>query len=961
MQGRAVTWAAALGVGVLYFLAGKLGLAFAIVHTNATAVWPPAGIALAAILLLGRDVWPAIFAGAFLVNYSTAGSIVSSLGIATGNTLEALVGAFLVERFANGAAAFDRAQDIFKFVVAALLSTMMDATLSVSTLALTGHARWAEFGPIWLTWWLGDAAGDLVVAPFLLLAVRGKAPGAIGARDRPLEALLLGGVSVGLALAVFRDIITNPAHYHLTFLCLPPLLWSAFRFGARETSALILLIGGIAVGGTSAGLGAFAVASPNAALLLLQLFLGTMAATSLSIAALIWESRGVERALRERDERLRLALEAGGLGTWEWTLPTGRIVWSPSLEAIHGLPTRTFGGTFDAFEAIVHHEDRERLRAAIRAALQRGEDTTEYRVVRPDGSVRWLEAHAVAFYDAAGRPDRLVGVCADVTEDKRSDVRVAFLGEIARSITSSLDLDTVLRRVVEGAQALTGSDSSAIMLRDAESGAMVPRHRVGSWWRDWDTLRVTPGRGLGGVAMVTGRPVRTDDYRADPRVPSEFRALTVEAGTMALMVVPILVGAEPAGLLYIANRAPRSFTDEDETICVRLAEQTAVAVQNARLFGRQEAARAEAEGANRTKDEFLAMLGHELRNPLGAISSAAHVLSRTAAGNNATTRASEIISRQVQHLARIVDDLLDVSRVVAGKVALRLQPVDLGEIGRRVATLHGGPAGSRHVITVQAASTWVSADPTRLEQVLTNLLANAVKYTPPGGEITVTVQRDGDHAVLSVRDTGVGIRPELLPRVFDLFVQADRSLERSAGGLGIGLTLVRQLVQLHGGTVEASSAGPGRGSTFTVRLPILADLPDADDAARPAVAGPARRVLVVEDNEDAREMLRNLLHILGHEVHEACDGASGIEEARRVRPDAALIDIGLPGIDGYEVARRIRAEVPGARLVAVTGYGQPEDRERALAAGFDVHLVKPVDLDQLQRLLTARAGVSGSL
>ena len=961
MQGRAVTWAAALGVGVLYFVAGKLGLAFAIVHANATAVWPPAGIALAAVLLLGRQVWPAIFAGAFVVSLSTAGSIVSSLGIATGNTLEALVGAFLVERFANGAAAFDRAQDIFKFVAAALLSTMMDATLSVSTLVLTGSARWADFGPIWLTWWLGDAAGDLVVAPFLLLAVRGKAPGAIGARDRPLEALLLGGVSVALALAVFRDGVTNPAHYPLTFLCLPPLLWSAFRFGARETSALLLLIAAVAVGGTSAGLGAFAVASPNAALLLLQLFLGTMAATSLSIAALIWESRGVERALRERDERLRLSLEAGGLGTWEWTLPTGRIAWSPSLEAIHGLPTGTFGGTFDAFEAAVHHEDRERVRATIRTALQRGEDTTEYRVVRPDGNARWLEAHVVAFYDAAGRPDRLVGVCADVTEDKRSDVRVAFLGEIARSITSSLDLDTVLRRVVEGAQALTGSDSSAIMLRDAESGAMVPRHRVGSWWRDWDTLRVTPGRGLGGVAMVTGRPVRTDDYRVDPRVPAEFRTLTEEAGTMALMVVPVLVGAEAAGLLYIANRTPRSFTDEDETICVRLAEQTAVAVQNARLFGRQEAARAESEAANRTKDEFLAMLGHELRNPLGAIGSAAHVLARTAAGNHATTRASEIIGRQVQHLARIVDDLLDVSRVVAGKIALRLQPADLGEIARRVTTLHGGPAGSRHVITVQAAPTWVSADPTRLEQVLTNLLANAVKYTPAGGEITVSVHRDGDHAVLSVRDTGVGIRAELLPRVFDLFVQADRSLERSAGGLGIGLTLVRQLVQLHGGTVEASSAGPGRGSTFTVRLPVLADPPDSDDAARPAVAGPARRVLVIEDNEDAREMLRNLLHILGHEVHEACDGASGIEEARRLRPDAALIDIGLPGIDGYEVARRIRADAPGTRLVAVTGYGQPEDRERALAAGFDVHLVKPVDPDQLQRLLAARVGVSGSL
>src|SRR5262249_62324715 len=231
--------------------------------------------------------------------------------------------------------------------------------------------------------------------------------------------LLLGGVSIVVALGVFRDVITTPAHYPLTFLCLPPLLWSAFRFGARETSALIVLIAAIAVGGTSAGLGAFAVASPNAALLLLQLFLGTMSATSLSIAALIWESRGVERALRERDERLRLAVEAGGLGTWEWTLPTGRIAWSPSLEAIHGLPTGTFGGTFAALEAVVHQEDRERFGASIRAALQRGEDTIEYRVVRPDGSVRWLEAHAVAFYDAAGRPDRLAGVLPPATAAQR--------------------------------------------------------------------------------------------------------------------------------------------------------------------------------------------------------------------------------------------------------------------------------------------------------------------------------------------------------------------------------------------------------------------------------------------------------------------------------------------------------------------------------------------------------------
>ena len=955
MQGRAVRFAAALGVGVLYFVAGKLGLAFASVHANATAVWPPAGIALVAVLLLGRGIWPVVFAGAFFVNVSTAGTVLTSLGIAAGNTLEALVGAALVERFAGGVAAFDRAQDIFKFVMAAaLFSTTVSASIGVGTLVLSGYADWTDAGAIWLTWWLGDAAGDLVVAPFLLLALRGKPPGAVGARDRPLEALLLGGISALIATGVFRDLITSPAHYPLTFLCLPPLIWSAFRFGARETSALLVLIATIAVGGTSAGLGPFAMMSPNGALLLLQLFLGTMAVTSLSIAALIWESKGVERALRERDERLRLSLEAGGLGTWEWMLPTGRITWSPSLEVIHGLAPGTFQGTLEAFEAAMHPEDRERLRASVRAALERGEDRTEYRVVRPDGAVRWIEGRGVAFYDGAGRPERLVGVCADVTDDKRADARVTFLGEIARSITSSLDLDTVLRRVVEGAQALTGSDSAAIFLPDAESGAMASRHSVGPWWHGFERLRITPGRGLGGSAMISRRPVRTDDYASDARVPQDFHVNSQETGMVALMVVPVLVGSEVAGLLYIGNRAPRSFTDEDETICVRLAEQTAVAIQNARLFGQQEAARAEAEAANRTKDEFLAMLGHELRNPLGAISSAAHVLSRTAGSNNASARASDVIGRQVQHLARIVDDLLDVSRVVAGKVVLRLQPVDLAEIVRRVATLHGGPAGARHVISVHTTPTWVSADPTRLEQVLTNLLANSVKYTPPGGEITVSVRRDGNQAVLAVRDTGVGIRPELLPRVFELFVQGDRSLERSAGGLGIGLTLVRQLVELHGGTVEASSPGAGRGSTFTVRLPVFAAPPDADDAARPATPAPARRVLVVEDNDDAREMLRNLLHLFGHEVHEACDGASGIEQARRVRPDAALIDIGLPGIDGYEVARRIRADVPGARLVALTGYGQPEDRERALAAGFDVHLVKPVDPEQLQRLLAAR-------
>ena len=956
MQERAARLGVTLGVGVVYVVAAKLGLAFAIVHASATPVWPPTGIALAAMLLLGRGIWPVIFVGAFLVNVTTAGSVLSSLGIAAGNTLEAFVGAALVTRLAGGAAVFERARNIFKFVaLAGLVSTAVSATIGVTTLSLTGYARWADFGPIWLTWWLGDAAGDLVVAPVVLLLCRPRPPGATGARDRPVEALLLTGASILTALVVFGDLVPALAHYPLTYLSLPPLVWSAFRFGPRDTAALLAVLAAIAVAGTSRGLGPLAVVSPNAALLLLQVFLGTLAVTSLPIAALVREAKAVEHALRERDERLRLALEAGGLGTWEWTMGTGRVAWSPSLEAIHGLRPGTFRETFEAFEASVHPDDRARVRASIRAALERGEHRTEYRIVRPDGAVRWVEDRGMVFYGVAGRPERLVAVCADVTENKHADARVAFLGEIARSITSSLDFDTVLRRIVEGAQALCGSDSAAVFLRDPESGAMVPNHRVGPWGRAFETLRITPGRGVGGTVMVTGQPLRTDDYRGDPRVPPDSRAITEETGTEALMVVPILLAAEVVGLLYISNRAPRAFTDEDETICVRLAEQAAVAIQNARLFGRQEAARAEAEAVNRSKDEFLAMLGHELRNPLGAISNAAHLLAMAESRGADTTRARDIIGRQVQHLARLVDDLLDVSRVVAGKVVLGLQALELAETAHRVAALYGGPRGGRHVIRVEATPVWVSADPTRLEQVLTNLLANAVKYTPAGGEIVVSVQLEGQRAVLRVRDSGAGIRPELLPRVFDLFVQGDRSLERTGGGLGIGLTLVRHLIELHGGTVEAASAGLGRGSTFTVRLPALAAVPAPSEAARPASAGPAQRILIIEDNDDARETLRNLLHLLGHEVHEACDGDSGVDEARRLRPDVALIDIGLPGIDGYEVARRVRADVPRARLVAVTGYGQPDDLQRAWAAGFDVHLVKPVDPQQLQQVLAAGA------
>jgi PAS domain S-box-containing protein len=370
----------------------------------------------------------------------------------------------------------------------------------------------------------------------------------------------------------------------------------------------------------------------------------------------------------------------------------------------------------------------------------------------------------------------------------------------------------------------------------------------------------------------------------------------------------------------------------------------------------QQARREEAEALTRAKDEFLAMLGHELRNPLGTITSALAVLDRLIEDGE-RRRLTAIIGRQTGTLTRLVDDLLDVARVTSGKIALRPVPLDLHALaGRCLDALAQAGRTGEHRVAVEGEPVAVRGDPARLEQVVSNLLDNALKYTPAGGEVRVRTARAGDDALLSVRDTGKGIRGDLLARVFDLFVQEPQALDRSRGGLGLGLTLVKRLVELHGGAVWAASAGPGLGSEFTLRLPALAEAGEPDAAAGPPAAAGARRrrrVLVVEDSADARESLRLLLELAGHEVETSDDGRSGLQKLQSFRPDIALIDLGLPGIDGYTLAR-IARQTPQAsplRLVALTGYGQAEDQRRALDAGFDEHVTKPIDPARLDSLL----------
>ncbi|HEX6266138.1 MAG TPA: hybrid sensor histidine kinase/response regulator [Burkholderiales bacterium] len=357
--------------------------------------------------------------------------------------------------------------------------------------------------------------------------------------------------------------------------------------------------------------------------------------------------------------------------------------------------------------------------------------------------------------------------------------------------------------------------------------------------------------------------------------------------------------------------------------------------------------------ADRAKDEFVAMLSHELRNPLGALAAAAQVLGKTGLQQGPAAEAGEVVSRQVEHMTRMVEDLLDVSRVTRGKVSLARQPFDFaGLIDDTLAEMRTAGRLAGHEVRLDLVEVWVRADEARAAQIVSNLVGNAVKYTPVGGQIVVSLRRDRDTAVLRVRDSGIGMAPELAARAFDLFVQGEQQLDRGPGGLGIGLSLVKHLAELHGGKAFAASAGPGQGSIFTVTLPAIEPQPGRP-AQKKAPERRRHRIVLIEDNEDARRTLAAALSLEGHQVHEAADGITGIATLSRVNPDVAVVDIGLPGVDGYKVAETLRGapEHDSMVLIALTGYGQPDSLRRAREAGFDEYVTKPIAPERLVRLM----------
>jgi PAS domain S-box-containing protein len=530
---------------------------------------------------------------------------------------------------------------------------------------------------------------------------------------------------------------------------------------------------------------------------------------------------------------------------------------------------------------------------------------------------------------------------------------LGLLVEAAGRLTASLDPAAVRATVLDLSNRLIAADAYAIWRLDPESDDWLVTDSAGlSSAFLQDHARIPAG-----VAMA-GKPIVAEDVLEAAALESR-RAVYRAEGIASLLAVPLRTHGHVTGTLVFYYRTRRRLDDVTVRVASAVADLAGAALGTADLYARETASRQRAEEADRRKDEFIAMLAHELRNPLAPLRNSLQIIRLADHDPAMMDRARDMMDRQVTHLARMVDDLLDASRITLGKVRLRAERLDLATVARQVVADRRAEADAKGVALDARTPTdvWVNGDPTRLAQILDNLLTNALKFTPAGGRVEVRIEPTDGQAAMIVRDSGAGIGPDMLPRLFQTFAQADRTLDRSAGGLGLGLAIVKGLTELHGGTVRAESAGLGRGATFTVTIPTRTEAP-ALSAPSPAAARPAARrlkVLVVEDNHDAADSLRILLEVYGYQVQVAHNGPDGVRAAEEYRPDVVVCDIGLPGMDGYRVARALRENpaTAAARLIALTGYGQEEDRRRAREAGFDEHLTKPADPAKLESLLAA--------
>ncbi|WP_437312792.1 GAF domain-containing protein [Sorangium sp. So ce385] len=738
------------------------------------------------------------------------------------------------------------------------------------------------------------------------------------------------------------------------------------------------------------------------------------------------------RSVRERDERLDYAVRLSGLGFWYCDLPFDELIWDDRVKEHFWLPpdARVTIGTF--YERL-HPDDREPTRRAIEASIrERIPYDMDYRTIDPaTGAFKWVRALGGTAYAPDGTPRRFDGVTVDVTARKLDEERVARLLELEReqgrllkqvadaalTIHASGSLGSVLQGITEEARRIIGAHQAVTRLNAGVDGSQaVNTASMSGKYDGWRGPAVPSVENrVYAVVCRTNRPVRLTqvELEAPPAwltqvelgqpylnqvepptaPPTQVAAAAAPPTQVAAAAPPTQVAPPPLlprglvsgdadrlppirgwlvapfigrsgenlGLIHLSDKRDGEFTESDEAILVQLAHIASVAIENAQLYD-------QLRDQDRRKDEFLATLAHELRNPLAPIRTGLEIL-KVAGSADQARKILDMMDRQIGHMVRMVDDLLDVSRITRGKVELRKERIDLRAVlNSALETSRPLIEAAAHELAVRLppAPLLLDADPTRLAQVFANLLNNAAKYTPAGGSIRLAAQRDGAAVVVRVADNGVGIPADMLSNVFDMFTQVGRSIDRAQGGLGIGLTLVKRLVELHGGSIHAESDGAGRGSTFTIRLPLAAveEAAPKRSSAGPATGAPtaALRILVVDDSVDGAESLALLLRISGHETRAVHTGPDALTATRELGADVVFLDIGLPGMNGYEVARRLRAEpdLSGLFLVALTGWGTEDDRRQAREAGFDHHLTKPVDAAEVKRLVARVARVAAA-
>ncbi|MDC0667829.1 PAS domain S-box protein [Nannocystis radixulma] len=675
--------------------------------------------------------------------------------------------------------------------------------------------------------------------------------------------------------------------------------------------------------------------------------------THLAISRDVTHKTTAERALAHSRARLEFAVRVSGVGFWYCDLPFDVLDWDDRVKEHFWLPPAA-PVTIETFYERMHPDDRERTRAAIDASIrERMPYNIDYRTVDPaTGAIKWVRALGGTAYGRDGQPVRFDGVTVDITDRKLDEERIAAAltreqehGRILRAVAdaslaihSAGELEHVLQAVADEARRIVGATHSASSLVDDDRAYASD---------------VLPDVGdAAALVCRTNRPLRLAGAALAASADHDHAGQRLPRGWLAAPFIDR--DGKNLGLVQLWDKQGGEFSESDEIVLAQLAHITSVALENARL-------NAALREQDRRKDEFLALLAHELRNPLAPLRNGIEVL-RLADDLVVQERARDVMDRQLGHMVRLIDDLLDVSRINRNKMELRRSRIALADVlSNAVETARPLIDAARHTleIVLPPRPVILDADLTRLAQVFSNLLTNSAKYTRPGGHIRLAAEVHSGSVSVSVRDDGLGLPPDALSTIFDMFSQIDRSLERSGGGLGIGLALVKGLVEMHGGTVVAESAGLGRGSTFTVRLPVAELRPEQPGAGRlgARVPGAGRRVLVVDDNEDSTTTMAIMLRLLGHDVRTARDGLDAVAEAEAFRPDVILMDMGMPRLNGYDATRRIRAQPWGGGIfvVALTGWGQESDRARSRDAGCDRHLVKPVSLAVLQKLFAELA------